>query len=246
MTNHILQNCSEYTSGQLSEIDHSHLLAKESELISKYFNKSYLYLEPFFSQDNGFYTVFEMHNRLVCVMGESNCCQVDKSISRHAMLNMIRHKIIQSGTRYQKAITAVYDKFEALKNRHKYKRKVALNLGIVSYHKLSGVLEFVGNGVELNYYRKNQHLPMVFRHANDRMQEDTLLLERIEANKGDRFFIQKHAIESLSQDQHRVHSLIKSTKSFFKKSINRIKPVGKRNTSESFPINASMMLAFTL
>ena len=43
--------------------------------------------------------------------------------SRHVLLNMIRHKIIQSGTHYQKAIAAVYDELEALGNRYKYKKK---------------------------------------------------------------------------------------------------------------------------
>lgn len=241
-----LQKFAEIDPVNFSGVYKTAITPAENQLISKYFNKYFIYLEPFFSRDNGFYTVLEQHNRLVLVMGDSNYSQSDKRISSETIINIIRHKIIQSGTNYKTAVASFYKDLSVLGKHKSLKLQSLVNIGIISLHKLSGFLEFVGSGIEINYYRKNHRKPLFFSHENDPMNEYMLTIERIVTNKGDRFFIKKHLKESTQNEIQYNPGFPKKVKSFLKESVKKITPTRKRITSGTTPISASMMLAFTL
>ena len=244
-----MRNTNLFTSSNRIEIDHisnslnPSISTSEKELFSKYFKRHFVYLEPFFNLGYGFYTILEIRNRLICVFGESKSCKIDRGNSWHTLRNMIRHKVIQFDTDYVKAVNSIYNELDFINQQGNSGKKIAMNIGLISINKISGYLDFVGNGFMLNYYQKNISQPKVYNPDTTQNQLKELHLHQIETQKGDRFFLQNCPVDQQIKTQEKF--FMNKVVSMFNKAWLKNEPTQQRVGDKAMNIKASLMLAFT-
>lgn len=243
---HLSSSTHQISINKIPNLFKSSVTLTDKELFSKYFKRHFIYLEPFYNRESGFYTTLEIRDRLICVIGNSDCCKSDKRITKPAMLNMIKHKIVQNDTDYKSAIYAIYKELEMVVRNDKNTENVQLDIGIISFHKVSGYLDFVGSGIFLNYYKKNSAIPQVYSSNWQNVCDKSLFIHRIETEKGDRFFIQSSESECLNAE-------VKTSSKFMKligKGINYSRrnagKIRKKMEYQTRNISGSLMIAFTL
>jgi len=114
---------------------------------------------------------------------------MNKRLSRDNLTNLVKNIIIQNGTDLPAAIYSIIEQVKLPVKSNRRKESEHFDIGLLSFNKRTGQINFTGSGVDLYYYRRNEAKPRFYWFDRKKVLNRSLETHKIQTCYGDRFFI---------------------------------------------------------